>query len=58
MKEHAESLLEQMLEEQRKTNSLLEQLIQSNLMLIEAMAEEGADPDAAPATYLDGSPVR
>ncbi|MCY1296493.1 hypothetical protein D9M68_356600 [compost metagenome] len=58
MKEHAESLLEQMLEEQRKTNSLLEQLIQSNLLLIEALAEEGGDPDAPSLTYLDGTPVR
>ena len=51
MSEHAESLLEQMLLEQRKTNQLLS-------LLIEALAdEEGSDPDAPPLTYMDGSPV-
>ena len=46
-----ESLLVQILEEQRKTNELL-------LMLIQAMAEEqGQDPEQAPSTYMDGSPV-
>ena len=50
MSEHAESLLAQMLEEQRQTNQLL-------LMLIEALSEDSADPDAEPRTYMDGSPV-
>ncbi|MCJ0972692.1 hypothetical protein MST27_04840 [Pseudomonas sp. PS1] len=45
-----ESLLTQLLEEQRKTNQLL-------LMLVEALAQEDADPDAVPATYMDGSRV-
>lgn len=45
-----ESLLIQLLEEQRKTNQLL-------LMLIEAMGQEEADPDDEPATYMDGSRV-
>lgn len=49
MSEPAESLLAQILEEQRKTNQIL-------LMLVEAMGEE-ADPDAEPVTYIDGSPV-
>ncbi len=44
-----ESLLAQLLEEQRKTNQLL-------LMLIEAMGEDG-DPDAEPDTYMDGTRV-
>lgn len=44
-----ESLLTQLLEEQRKTNQLL-------LMLVEALSEE-ADPDEEPATYMDGSRV-
>ena len=44
-----ESLLAQILEEQRKTNQLL-------LMLIEAMGEE-PDPDAEPRTYMDGTRV-
>lgn len=51
MSEHEESLLAQILEEQRKTNQLL-------LMLIEAMGQEEADPGAMPVTYMDGRPVR
>lgn len=51
MSELVESLLRQMLEEQRRTNSLLS-------TLIEALADEGDDPDAQPATYMDGTPVR
>ena len=46
-----ESLLCRMLEEQRKTNALL-------AMLIDAMGESEADPDAEPAVYMDGTPVR
>ena len=50
MSELVESLLRQMLEEQRRTNALL-------AMLIDAMGESEADPDAPPATYMDGTPV-
>lgn len=50
MSEPEESLLAQLLEEQRKTNQLL-------LMLIEAMGEE-TDPDEEPARYMDGTPAR
>lgn len=46
-----ESLLMQLLEEQRKTNELL-------LMLIEALGQDESDPDAVPATYMDGTPCR
>lgn len=46
-----ESLLCRMLEEQRRTNQLL-------VMLIEALGDEGEDPDAQLATYMDGTPVR
>lgn len=52
-----ESLLEQLLLEQRRTNQLLEQMTRQQLMLIEAMAEDAA-PDMQPMTYMDGSPVR
>lgn len=45
-----ESLLIQLLEEQRKTNQLL-------LMLVEALSEE-SDRDGDPGTYLDGTPAR
>lgn len=50
MSDHAELLLEGILEEQRKTNQLL-------MMLIEALSEEEEDPDAQPMRYMDGSPV-
>lgn len=51
MKDRVELLLEDILVEQRKANQLL-------LMLIEALGEEEADPDAEPQTYMDGTPVR
>lgn len=57
MSEHAESLLSQLLEEQRRTNQLLELMAKQQLMLIEAMAEDAA-PDMPPITYMDGSKVR
>lgn len=46
-----ETLLQEIRDEQRKTNELL-------MMLIEALGEEEADPDVMPARYMDGSPVR
>lgn len=45
-----ETLLQEMRDEQRKTNQLL-------MMLIEALAEAEGDTDAEPAAYMDGSPV-
>lgn len=57
MSEHAESLLSQLLEEQRRTNQLLELMAKQQLMLIEAIAEDAA-PDMQPMTYMDGSKVR
>lgn len=44
-------LLSKILQEQQKTNELL-------AALVEALAEDGGDPDAEPARYMDGSPVR
>ena len=44
-------LLSQMLSEQQKTNELL-------AALVDALAEDGGDPDAEPARYMDGTPVR
>lgn len=49
MSEHVESLLTQILEEQRKTNQLM-------LMLVEALSEE-SEQDEQPRTYMDGSRV-
>lgn len=48
-RDFVESLLTQLLEEQRKTNQLL-------LMLVEALAEE-SEHDEEPITYMDGSMV-
>ena len=59
MNEQAISLLQQILDQQQKQTSLLEQIASQNLALIEALADEqGADPDELPSTYLDGSPCR
>jgi len=49
MTERVESLLTQILEEQRKTNQLL-------MMLVEALSEE-TEQDEEPRTYMDGSRV-
>ncbi|MNR17015.1 hypothetical protein D3C85_1336530 [compost metagenome] len=58
MIESVESLLAQLLAAQQQTNSLLSQLVKINAAMVEALAEEGQDPDAPPARYLDGSKVR
>lgn len=59
MSEHATSLLQQMLGEQKKQTLLLEQIATQSLALIEALADgDGPDPDAPPMTYMDGSPCR
>lgn len=50
MSEQAESLLAELLTEQRQTNQLL-------MMLIEAMAEDQENPDAEPRVYMDGSRI-
>ena len=55
----AESLLISLLDEQRQTNQLLTQLIQTQAALVDAMADESecADEDE-PTTYMDGTPCR
>ncbi|CAO3312576.1 MULTISPECIES: hypothetical protein [unclassified Pseudomonas] len=59
MNEQAISLLQQILYQQQKQTSLLEQIATQNLALIEALADEGGvDPDARPQTYLSGAPCR
>ncbi|WP_395504728.1 hypothetical protein [Ectopseudomonas hydrolytica] len=50
MSEPVQSLLSQILEEQRKTNELL-------LMLIQAMAEESQVEIAEPSVYLSGEVI-
>lgn len=59
MSEQAISLLQQILDQEQKQTALLETIASQNLALIEALADgDGADPDAQPLTYLDGSPCR
>ena len=63
-----ESLLESLLEEQSQTSQLLTQLSKilqeqqktNELLaaLVDALADDGGDPDEAPARYMDGTPVR
>lgn len=57
MSERNTFLLEQMLAEQKKQTSLLEQIATQNLALIEALAgDDGCEDDAPPTHYLDGRP--
>ncbi|MDV7781962.1 hypothetical protein R4J70_18440 [Pseudomonas aeruginosa] len=49
--EEVRIILRDLLDEQRKTNQLL-------LLLIQALAEDGEDPDAMPTSYLDGTPIQ
>ncbi|HCD9060279.1 TPA: hypothetical protein NEF99_001002 [Pseudomonas aeruginosa] len=48
--EEVRVILHSLLEEQRKTNQLLH-------LLIQALAEDGEDPDAMPTSYLSGEPI-
>ena len=44
-------LMQAMIDKQQTTNELL-------AALVDALAEDGGDPDAPPARYMDGTPVR
>ncbi|NWL48398.1 hypothetical protein DM819_21650 [Pseudomonas hunanensis] len=58
MNEQAISLLQQILDQQQKQTSLLEQIATQNLALVEALADgDDADSDAMPLAYLSGAPV-
>ena len=61
MSEHPnclESLLTQVLSEQRQQTAILSRMAEQQLLLIQALAgEDDEDPDAVPTTYMDGSPV-
>ncbi|AIN57963.1 hypothetical protein [Pseudomonas soli] len=59
MNEQETSLLEQMLAEQKKQTSLLEQIALNQIALIEALADDqGIDTGEVPLTYMDGKPCR
>ncbi|PBL51953.1 hypothetical protein [Pseudomonas aeruginosa] len=49
--EEVRIILRDLLDEQRKTNQLLH-------LLIQALAEDGEDPDAMPTNYLAGTPIQ
>ena len=54
-----ESLLIQVLAEQKQQTEILGRMADQQLMLIQAMGEdEPEDPDAQPQTYMDGTPCR
>lgn len=48
--ENTEALLQQMVE-------LLQQMLEQQAVLIEALADGGAEDDAPPRHYMDGSPI-
>ncbi|HFH4496035.1 hypothetical protein [Pseudomonas aeruginosa] len=48
--EEVRVILHNLLEEQQKTNQLLH-------LLIQALAEDGDDREAAPTSYLSGEPI-
>lgn len=49
-----------LVEEQKKQTAILERMAEQQLLLIQALATEqdDQDPDAVPAIYMDGKPVR
>ncbi|AUA83909.1 hypothetical protein ACLBSY_26670 [Pseudomonas aeruginosa] len=49
--EEVRIILRDLLDEQRKTNQLLH-------LLIQALAEDGEDPDTMPTSYLDGTSIQ
>ncbi|WP_317002363.1 hypothetical protein RYH72_003034 [Pseudomonas syringae pv. actinidiae] len=58
MNEHSNSLLSQILAEQVKQTQLLQRMAEQQMLLINALSEEEQDdPDAEPATYMDGTRI-
>lgn len=56
---YLESLLTEILTEQKQQTAILNRMAEQQLLLIQAMADEGdVDPDAMPSTYMDGTPCR
>ncbi|MDI3356998.1 hypothetical protein MO767_21985 [Pseudomonas sp. UYIF39] len=55
-----ESLLVQVLTEQRQQTAILSRMVEQQLILIQALAadQDDEDPDALPSTYMDGTPCR
>ncbi|UZE12776.1 hypothetical protein [Pseudomonas sp. B21-053] len=59
MTEQVSCLLVEILAEQKKQTTLLEQIAKHQVLMIEVLADEQGDddPDAEPTTYMDGSKV-
>ena len=59
MSEQVSCLLVELLTEQKKQTSLLEQIASQQILMIEVLSDEQGeqDPDAMPMTYMDGSKV-
>ena len=56
---YLESLLTQVLTEQKQQTAILSRMAEQQSLLIQAMAEdEPEDSDAQPLTYMDGTPCR
>ena len=56
---YLESLLTQVLAEQKQQTVILNRMAEQQLLLIQALADDGdQDPDAVPLTYMDGTPCR
>jgi hypothetical protein len=56
---YLESLLAQVLTEQKQQTAILNRMAEQQLLLIQALADEGEeDPDVLPSTYMDGTPCR
>lgn len=59
MSEQLSCLLVELLTEQKKQTSLLEQIAKQQILMIEVLADEQGeqDPDALALIYMDGSKV-
>ena len=59
MSEQENCFMVELLTEQKKQTSLLEQIASQQILMIEVLADEQGDqdPDAMPMTYIDGSKV-
>ena len=53
---YLESLLTQVLTEQKQQTAILNRMAEQQLLLIQALADDDEDPDAMPSTYMDGTP--
>jgi hypothetical protein len=56
---YLESLLNEILTEQKQQTVILNRMAEQQLLLIQALADEDDEgSDAMPSTYMDGTPCR